>query len=209
MFNPSGRIVVVVAVAAIVALSVAAVYLGAGQFGSDRANMPPIVEADIPPGFVGQHRFGLWTLVCESSPSKDGEELPAHICRANARVMIRAGGGARPLLAAGLNIVMMKTQPGPAMVFRLPPAANAADSIDFAIDDNTTFKAPLQCSQRECIARGALPAEAVEQLKVGERLSIVYTVKDQKAQDRKVRVDQQLYGFRQAFDAMTRAVSPA
>jgi len=207
MLNSTNRIVAIAVIVVLVAISAAAIYFGAAKFSSGRSNLPPVEAADIAPGFVGQHRFGLWTLICESVRPKAAEAPPVHICRANARVTVRAGGGTQQLLAAGLNVVMMKTQPGPAMLFRLPPTASAADSIDFAIDDNTTFKAPLRCTQNECIAQGALPADAVEQLRAGKKLSIVYTIKDQKNQDLKVRVDQDLHGFREAFDAMARAVS--
>jgi invasion protein IalB len=209
MLSSTNRIVVVAVVVALIAISAAAIYFGAGRFSSDRSTVPPIEKADVQPGFVGQHKFGLWTLACENAQSKTAEAAPVYICRANVRVMIRAGAGTRPLLAAGLNVVMMKSQAGPAMLFRLPPAARAADSIDFAIDENATFKAPLRCSETECIAQGALPADAVEQLRTGRKLSLVYTVKDQKNQDRKVRVDQDLHGFREAFDAMVRAMSAA
>ncbi len=211
MLNSTNRIVAVAVIVVLAAMTAAAIYFGAGKFspGRSNANLPPVETADIAPGFVGQHRFGLWTLLCESVRSKTAEAPPVHICRANARVTVRAGGGTQQLLAAGLNVVMMKTQPGPAMLFRLPPAASAADSIDFAIDDHTTFKAPLRCTPNECIAQGALPADAVEQLRSGKKLSIVYSVRDRQNQEQRVRVDQDLHGFREAFDAMARAVSAA
>jgi hypothetical protein len=38
-------------------------------------------------------------------------------------------------------------------------------------------------------------------------LSLVYTIKDNRQQDRKIRVDQLLHGFRQSFDAMARAIT--
>jgi invasion protein IalB len=191
------------AAAALIVITVAAIFFGA-QYGRKQAGpvLPPIQAARIDPGFVGQHRFGLWTLICENVKA----QAPLRVCRTNARMTVRGPNNAA-LLAAGFNIVMMKTQPAPGMLFRLPPAASAADSINFVIDQNSVFKAPLKCSQNECIAQGALPAEAIEQMRAGRTLSVIYTIKDRAQQDRKVRVDQLLHGFRESFDAMSRAIS--
>ena len=170
--------------------------------------LPPIDQAKIEPGFVGQHKFGLWTLICENvtPPGAAAETPPARLCRSNARMTVRGPNNAA-LLAAGFNIVMMKSQPAPGMLFRLPPAAAAADSISFAIDKNTLFKAPLKCSKTECVAQGALPKEAVDQLRSGATLSVLYTVKDREQKPRQVRVDQLLHGFRQSYDAMASAIA--
>jgi invasion protein IalB len=165
--------------------------------------LPPIQAAKIDPGFEGKHQFGLWTLICERVQGQAG---PVRVCRTNARMIVR-GPNNTQLLAAGFNIVMMKTQPVPGMMFRLPASARAAASIGFAVDQNTAFRAPLKCTQTECIAQGALPKDAVDQLRTGHMLSLFYTIKDATQHDRKVRVDQQLLGFRESFDAMTRAIS--
>jgi invasion protein IalB len=152
--------------------------------------------------FVGQHRFGLWTLICEDVAAASA---PAHLCRSNALMTVRGPNNAA-LLAAAFNIVMMKSQPRPGMMFRLPPAASAADNINFAIDGNAMFKAPLKCSPTECLAQGAIPEDAIAQMREGRTLSLIYTVKDRAQQERKVRIDQLLHGFRESYDAMVRAV---
>ena len=173
--------------------------------------LPPIAKADIQPGFVGSQAFGLWTLICQdleapaTAPAED-ETAPKRLCRTNAQLTVRGPNNAM-LLAAGFNVVMMDTQPMPAIVFRLPPSARAAGHANFAIDDNTMFEAPLRCGEKECLVQGALPAEALEQMRAGRTLSVVYTVKDRQQQDKKVRVDQLLHGFRESYDAMTRAIS--
>lgn len=194
----------------LILISLAAVFLGSRVTSTpkDAQLLPPIQPARIEPGFVGQHKFGLWTLICENVTLRAGtpQASPLRVCRSNARMMVRGPGDA-PLLAAAFNVVMMKTQPAPGLMFRLPPSARAADSINFAIDGNSMFKAPLKCSQTECIAQGALPQQAVDQLRSGRKLSLIYTIKNQAQQDRKVRVDQPLHGFRESFDAMTRAIS--
>ncbi len=193
----------------LILISLAAVFFSGrkAQAPQGAQLLPPIVPARIEPGFVGQHKFGLWTLICENLVLQAGAQpSPVRVCRTNARMMVRGPGNA-PLLAAGFNVVMMKTQSSPGMLFRLPPSARAADSVDFAIDENTMFKAPLKCSQTECIAQGALPPQAVEQMRKGTKLSLIYTVKDRAEQDRKVRVDQPLHGFRESFEAMARAIS--
>jgi len=172
--------------------------------------LPPIKDVRIVPGFVGQQAFGLWNLACENpKPPAGAAAVPAapkRLCRANARMMVRAPNSNTPLLAAGFNIVMADTQASPGMLFRLPPAARAASSIDFFIDKNTMFRAPLRCSPKECFAQGAVPPDAVEQMRTGHTLSLVYTIKDGQQKDRKVRVDQLLHGFRQTYDAMRKAM---
>ncbi|MCE9521434.1 MAG: invasion associated locus B family protein [Alphaproteobacteria bacterium] len=169
--------------------------------------LPPIKSAQIAPGFVGKHQFGLWMLVCETPPPAAAETpVPKHLCRANARMTVRTPNSNTPMLAAGFNIIMADTQASPGLLFRLPPAARAAGTINFFIDANTTFQAPLRCSQQECFAQGAVPPAAIEQMRNGRTLSLVYTVKDRQQKDIKVRVDQLLHGFRQAYDGMVKAM---
>ena len=181
----------------------AAFFAGRPASGPGRVALPAIQQANIEPGFVGQHRFGLWTLVCENVAAATA---PVRLCRANARMTVRGPNNAA-LLAAAFNIVMMKSEPRPGMMFRLPPAASAADSVNFAVDANTMFQAPLKCSKTECLAQGALPEDAIEQMRNGRTLSLIYTVKDRAQKERKVRVDQLLHGFRESYDAMTRAMA--
>ena len=184
----------------LILLSLAAVF-----FSGHLSRLPPISDARIEPGFVGQQKFGLWTLICENVVAP-GATAPTRLCRSNARMTVR-GPNNTPLLAAGFNIVMMKSQPSAGMLFRLPPTAAAADTASFSIDKNSLFKAPLKCSQTECLAQGALPKEAIEQMRAGQTLSLIYTIKDREQKPRQVRVDQLLHGFRQSYDAMTRAIT--
>lgn len=197
----------------LVLVTAAAVYWSRSTGPTQQAvNLPPIAEAKIPKGFVGQQAFGLWTLVCQNvkppatPPAAGQEPTPKRVCRTNARMTVKGPNNA-VLLAAGFNVVMMDTKATPAILFRLPPAARAAQSANFVIDKNTTFKAPLRCSTTECVVQGALPAEALDQMKAGHTLSLIYTIKDRQQQDKKVRVDQLLHGFRQSYDAMTQAIA--
>lgn len=191
-------------VAIIALVSLGAMFYGARQ-GPRAPVLPAIKPANIAPGFTGNHTFGLWTLICENAPQPGAAgAAPVRVCRVNARMMVNAGN--QVLLAAGFNVVMLKTQPGAAILFRMPPAAAAADKARFAIDNGTLFTAPLRCTQTECIAQGALPEEAREQMRGGKMLSLLYTIKDTKGQPRTVRVDQLLHGFREAYDAMALAI---
>lgn len=184
--------------------SLAAVFFaGSPAKGPGRVALPAIQQANIEPGFVGQHRFGLWTLICENVAANPS---PVRLCRANARMTVRGPNNAA-LLAAGFNIVMMQSQPRPGLMFRLPPAAASADNVNFAIDANTMFTVPLKCSKTECLAQGAVPQDAIDQMRTGRTLSLIYTVKDREQKDRKVRVDQLLHGFRESYDAMLRAMA--
>lgn len=174
-------------------------------------NLPPVQTADVQPGFVGQQPFGAWTLVCQNLKAKDpaaaaAATTPKRICRTNARMIVK-GPNKQALLAAGFNVLMLDTRKSPAIIFRLPAGARAGASIGFAVDKNTMFTAPLKCSQKECIAQGALPSEALEQMRQGQTLKLLYTIKDKTQKDRKVRVDQLLHGFRQSYDAMTSAMA--
>ncbi|MFM9863897.1 MAG: invasion associated locus B family protein [Micropepsaceae bacterium] len=173
--------------------------------GPRAVRLPPVQEVAIEPGFVGKQGFGLWTLSCHNV-QKPGEETGKRLCLTNAKMTVR-GPNNTAVLAAGFNVVMMNNQPAPGILFVLPLGAKASDSVSFAIDKNTAFKAPIKCNAKQCLVQGALPAEAVEQLRAGQTLSLVYTVKDRQQQDRKVRIDQLLHGFRQSFDAMSRAIT--
>lgn len=202
------------AVGVLVLISLAAVFwassTGPGP-GQGAVKLPPIANADIKPGFVGTQPFGLWTLVCQNvkppaTPPTEGQAAPKRVCRTNARMTVKGPNNAI-LLAAGFNVLMMDTKQTPAILFRVPPAASAAASANFVIDENTMFKAPLRCTKTECVVQGALPPEALEQMKTGRALSLIYTIKDKKQQDKKVRVEQLLHGFSQSYDAMTKAIS--
>jgi invasion protein IalB len=172
--------------------------------GQQAVQLPPIQNVDIEPGFVGKQAFGLWTLSCHNI--QQGDAVAKRLCLTNAKMTVR-GPNNTAVLAAGFNVVMMNTQPAPGILFVLPLGARASESVSFAVDKNTAFKAPVKCNAKQCLVQGALPAEAVEQLRTGRTLSLVYTVKDRQQQDRKVRIDQLLHGFRQSFDAMSRAIT--
>jgi invasion protein IalB len=195
---------------ALIALSFAAVLLAPKHPGARQgaeAQLPPIVPANIQLGFVGTHTFGLWTLICENvQPQTVAGSPPAQprrICRANAQKRVRANN--QVLLAAGFNVLYAGPQKLPAVLFRLPPSASAGDHVNFSIDDNAMFQAPMShCTQNECIVQGMLPPQALAQLKTGRTLSLIYTAKI-KEQNRSVRVDQLLHGFRESFDALTKA----
>lgn len=187
------------------------VFSGTSEQTPQTADLPPVQTADVQPGFVGQQPFGAWTLVCQNLKPRDAaaataQTLPKRLCRTNAK-MIVAGPNKKALLAAGFNVLMLDTKKTPAIIFRLPLGARAAATIGFAIDKNTMFTAPLKCSEKECIAQGALPSEALAQMRQGQTLKLIYTIKDKTQKDRKVRVDQLLHGFRQAYDAMTSAMA--
>ena len=182
---------------------------GTRKHSVSHSNLPPIATASIQPGFVGEHSFGAWKLVCQNLQQGGAEadaKAPRHLCRANARVLVK-GPDKQLLLAAGFNILMIDRINHPAIMFRLPLGASASTSIGFAIDKSTLFTAPLRCSRKECIAQGALPPDALAQMRSGRTLMLVYTVKDKAQKDRKVRVDQMLYGFPQAYEAMTSAMA--
>ena len=167
--------------------------------------LPPIQNVQIEPGFVGKQAFGLWTMSCHNLQRPDNPAAK-RLCLTNAKMTVR-GPNNTSVLAAGFNIVMMNTQPAPGVLFVLPLGAKASNSVSFAIDKNTAFRAPVRCNAKQCLVQGALPAEAIEQLRTGTTLSLVYTVKDREQKDRKVRIDQLLHGFKQSYDAMARAIT--
>jgi len=181
---------------------------GDGSNQSAQENLPPVQTADIPPGFVGEQPFGAWKLVCQNvqaPATAAAASAPKRLCRANARTVVN-GPNNQKLLAAGFNVLMIDTVDHPAIMFRLPLGARAATSIGFAIDKNTVFTAPLKCTKKECVAQGALPAEALKQMRAGQKLMVIYTIRDKEQKEKKVRVDQLLYGFPQAFEAMQTAM---
>lgn len=202
----TSTLVGIAAVAALIWVSVVAIqWSREHRPGPASIRLPPIQNVDIAPGFVGKQTFGLWTLSCHNVQRPD-DPTGKRLCLTNARMTVR-GPNNTAVLAAGFNVVMMNTQPAPGILFVLPAGARASDKVSFAIDQNEAFNAPVKCNAKQCLVQGALPAEAVEQLRTGRTLSLVYTIKDKQQQDRKVRVDQLLHGFRQSFDAMARAIT--
>ena len=174
--------------------------------GQPEAQLPPIQPANVDATFMGTHAFGLWTLICETIHSPTAPAEQRRICRSNAQKRVRANN--EVLLAAGFNVLYAGPNKEPAVLFRLPPTANAGDHVDFAIDDNTTFQAPMgRCNANECIVQGILPAQALAQMKTGKIISIMYTASVNQ-QARTIRVDQLLYGFPESFDALTKAKGP-
>ena len=204
------RIYAAIGATLFVVLTVIVFFVSGGSKQSAFAKLPPVQTADIPAGFVGEQSFGAWKLVCQNldAATQANAQAPKRLCRANARMMAKMKGeNQKPFLAAGFNILMVDNQPNPAIMFRLPLGARAASTIGFAIDENTFFSAPLRCSDKECTAQGALPTEALAQMRDGQTLKLIYTIKDAAKKDRKVRVDQILYGFPQAYEAMTSAMA--
>ena len=197
---------------ALIAVSFAAVLFGPKhQVGGQvsEAQLPPIIPATVGADYLGTHTFGLWTLICENvQPKAPAGSPPAaakRICRANAQKRVRANN--QTLLAAGFNVLYAGVQKQPAVLFRLPPSASAGDHVDFAIDNNTMFQAPMgHCTPNECVVQGVLPAQALAQLKTGRVLSLIYTANINR-QKRPIRVDQLLHGFRESFDALTKATA--
>ncbi len=198
---------------ALIAISFAAVLLAPKHRNAQQtaeAQLPPIIPANVQPGFLGTHTFGFWTLICENvqpqAAAGTPPEQPKRICRSNAQKRVRSNN--QVMLAAGFNVLYAGPQKSPAVLFRLPPSASAGDHVDFAIDDNTMFQAPMgRCTPKECIVQGMLPAPALAQLKTGRTLSLIYTAKINQ-QNRPIRVDQLLHGFRESFDALTKATGP-
>lgn len=189
-------------------LGVMAFYLtGTHRSSRGQPKLPPIPQVNISPGFVGELPIGAWKLVCQDlQQTPAAASGPKRLCRTNARVLVK-GRGDQQILAAGFNVLMIDTVDHPAIMFRLPLGARVASSIGFAVDKNTLFTAPLRCSDKECVAQGALPADALDQMKSGKTLVLIYTVKDKDQKDRKIRVEQMLYGFPEAFAAMTVAMA--
>ena len=198
---------------ALIAVSFTAVLLAPKRHGAPQtseAQLPPIIPANVQAGFTGTHTFGLWTLICENvQPQAAAGAPPAQpkrICRSNAQKRVRSND--QVMLAAGFNVLYAGPQKSPAVLFRLPPSAKAGDHVDFAIDNNSMFQAPMgRCTPNECIVQGMLPAQALAQLKTGRTLSLLYTANINQ-QNRTVRVDQLLHGFRESFDALTKATGP-
>jgi invasion protein IalB len=216
MFNSTNWLGYVSAIV-LIAVSFAAAFLAPkrpapGQIAPtapQAMQLPPIFPAaTIDANFSGTHAFGLWTLICEmvhppAAPGALTAPPERRICRVNAQKRVRANN--QILLAAGFNVLYAGPTKEPAVLFRLPPTASAGDHVDFAIDDNTTFQAPMgKCSPNGCVVQGILPAQALAQMKTGKVLSIVYTA-NIGGQMKSVRVDQLLYGFPESFDGLTKA----
>jgi invasion protein IalB len=196
----------------LIGVSFAAVFLGAKREGAHLTSGPvvaaPVTPIAVDTTFIGNHTFGYWTLVCDMvhprvAPGAPPAE-PRRICRTNAQKRVQANE--QILLAAGFNVLFVGPQKEPGILFRLPPSASSGDHINFAIDANTMFAVPMgRCTDSECVVQGMLPAEALEQMKTGKTITVIYTAAIN-AQNREIRVEQPLHGFPESFDALAKAV---
>lgn len=165
------------------------------------AVLDPVVPFSPPPGYVGSHTYGLWTLKCSErsrAPASPALEKPR--CHMQGLINARLPDN-RIVSVVAIRIVRAGPQSVPFLVIYLPARSRGDGSILFAVDENNAFRAPVKaCAQTTCRIESALPAEALNQLLLGKvlKLQMAGPTPDQPA-----KFVYPLHGFRESFDALT------
>jgi invasion protein IalB len=158
---------------------------------SARTQLPAIIPFTPGPDFSGEHKFGLWTLYCRpGAPGADmgaapaaparpdlSADVPASIaaalrCVAHARIQVKAAGQPARVLAE-FNVFMVGQDRKPYVILNVPAKAKDGKLVNFQIDDNLMFTAPIgDCTGASCAVQGELPAEALTQMQSGKELRL-------------------------------------
>jgi invasion protein IalB len=185
---------------------------------SGRAQLPLIIAFTPGPDFAGEHKFGLWTLFCR--PGTPGAEMgtapaapampdlsadvPASIaaalrCVTHARIQVRAAGQA-PKVLAEFNVFMVGSDRKPYVILNVPAKAKDGKLVNFQIDDNLMFSAPVgDCTGATCLVQGELPAAALTQMQAGKELRLrLYPGGAESPID----FGYPLHGFKESYQAM-------
>jgi invasion protein IalB len=158
---------------------------------SARNQLPPVIAFTPGPDFSGEHKYGLWTLYCR--PGAPGAEIgtapaapaapdlsadvPASIaaalrCVAHARIQVKAAGQA-PRVLTDLNVYAVGADRKPYLIMTVPAGAKDGKLVNFQIDDNAMFSAPIgECSQTTCNVQGELPQAALDQMLSGKEFRL-------------------------------------
>jgi invasion protein IalB len=185
---------------------------------SGRAQLPPVMAFTPGPDFAGEHKYGLWTLYCRpGAPGADmgaapaapanpdlSADVPASIaaalrCVAHARIQVKAEGQA-PRVLAEFNVFMVGPDRKPYVILNVPAKAKDGKLINFQIDDNLMFSAPVgDCAGASCVVQGELPAEALTQMQAGKELRLrLYPSGGEEPID----FGYPLHGFKESYLAM-------
>lgn len=176
--------------------------------------LPPVALLDVQNGYVGEHDFGAWRLVCTAqaqapsaadatgapppaAPDLGASQQGTPRCHIRSQLAIRQGDKLQVLSAT--YIFFRDGDPEPNIAILLPASAKGGEKIHFGIDNNKAFESPLSgCTEQQCITRGQLPEGAIAQFIGGQEFRIRFTAPDKRTPV----LPMKLHGFREAYAAL-------
>jgi invasion protein IalB len=184
----------------------------AGQSG-----LPAVIPFTPPADFAGEHKYGLWTLYCRrAAPGAEigtapaapaapdlSADVPASIaaalrCVSHARIQVAAPGQPARVLA-DFNVFVVGTDRKPYVIMNVPLRARAGNIVNFQIDENRMFTAPVgECGELSCRVQGELPAAALDQMLKGRELRLRLYPEGADPVD----FGYPLHGFKESYDAL-------
>jgi invasion protein IalB len=101
---------------------------------------------------------------------------------------------------AEFNVFMVGPDRKPFVIINVPAKAKEGKLVNFQIDDNLMFSAPVgECAGASCVVQGELPAEALTQMQAGKELRLrLYPGGSEGAID----FGYPLHGFKESYQAM-------
>lgn len=173
--------------------------------------LPPIATIDVQSGYVGQHDFGAWRLICNpvapaqtpagaanaqvaAAPELSTADQSSPRCHMRSQLAMKQGEALQVLAATYVFFRSGETEPNIAII--LPAAAKAGKVVHFGVDENKAFESAIvECNEKQCITRGQLPDGAIGLFLGGRELRIRFTV----AENRTPVFPMKLHGFKEAY----------
>ncbi len=158
---------------------------------SARVQLPPVIPFTPGPDFSGEHKYGLWTLYCRpGSPGANIGTAPAAPaapdlssdvaataaaalrCVAHASIQVNVAGKA-PRVLTDLNVYAVGSERKPYLILTVPAGAKDGKLVNFQIDANQMFSAPIgDCTATTCSVQGELPQAALDQMLAGKEFRL-------------------------------------
>ncbi len=180
--------------------------------------LPSIVPFTPPSDFVGEHKYGMWTLYCrkDEAGAESGVAASAPVspdlgadiaatgakrprCLTHARMQVRTAQS-KPRVMAVFNVAVVGPEQKPFLVLQLPGRANGEKFALFAIDKNPAFKATFEtCNEAQCMIQSAMPPQAAAQMTAGEQLLVRFFLSGSK---QKIDIAYPLHGFKESYEAL-------
>jgi invasion protein IalB len=156
-----------------------------------RPGLPAIIPFTPQADFAGEHKYGLWTLYCRrAQPGAEigaapaapaAPDLSADVsasiaaalrCVSHARIQVAAPG--QPVrVVADFNVFVVGADRKPFVIMNVPARAKAGSIVNFQIDENRMFTAPVgECGDMSCRVQGELPQAALGQMLAGRELRL-------------------------------------
>jgi invasion protein IalB len=170
-----GPVTVPVSLSGITA-ALAALAKGAPPATAAAAPAPAPAPAAQGPAPKVVQQYGDWALLCVDA---DGNPATPAACYLEQAVQSPKQGQA--LMAAKIAYAVPKEggERKLALQYLFPPATQQAAGFQVAIDDKPVLQGPIvKCEKMACVTGMVMPAQLLDLMKKGSKMSVVFTLKD-------------------------------